>query len=407
MRESRSWQAARAMPKGKERNEAFKDLRRRFGFSFYDLKPFTASCRNNCWIGDHLGSQEVQALTNRAIKTVEQYAYGKRGRPRFKRFGEFNSVENQTNASGLRFLGDRIEWRPKQGGKQLAIHIHTPDDYQGEALNGRVKHCRVIRREIRGSWRWYAQVMLEGSPPQRRAHGSGVVGIDLGPSTIAMVSDGDAALEQFCPTVEQPWRELRTIERAMDRSKRATNPDAFNPNGTWKRGARATVRSRRYQRLALKRRERERRLAAERKRAHGELANRVLGQGADVRLEKLSYRAFQKCFGRSTKVRGAGTFVLILKNKIAAANGQLIEINPFKTALSQFDHTTGEYVKKPLSQRAHHFGDGITPPVQRDLYSAFLARHCVGPETLDVHARVPRMCGDEPPWCLISKLTLG
>jgi putative transposase len=32
MRESRSWQAARAMPKGKERNEAFKDLRRRFGF---------------------------------------------------------------------------------------------------------------------------------------------------------------------------------------------------------------------------------------------------------------------------------------------------------------------------------------------------------------------------------------
>ena len=63
MRESKAYQAARAMPKGKDRAAAYRDLRRRFGFSFYDLKPFTAACRNNCWIQDHLGSQEAQALT--------------------------------------------------------------------------------------------------------------------------------------------------------------------------------------------------------------------------------------------------------------------------------------------------------------------------------------------------------
>ena len=54
----------------------------------------------------------------------------------------------------------------------------------------------------------------------------------------------------------------------------------------------------------------------------------------------------------------------------------MVEITPGKTALSQFDHTTGEYVKKPLSQRIHIFGDGRTEPVQRDLYSAFLASCC-------------------------------
>jgi putative transposase len=131
-------------------------------------------------------------------------------------------------------------------------------------------------------------------------------------------------------------------------------------------------------------RERERRLAAERKRSHGELANRVLGQGTDIRLEKLSYRAFQRCFGRSTKVRGAGSFASILTNKIAVAGGQLIEINPYKMALSRFDHTTSEYIKKPLNQRMHVFVDGITPSVQRDFYSAFLARCCGTPETLDI-----------------------
>jgi putative transposase len=47
------------------------------------------------------------------------------------------------------------------------------------------------------------------------------------------------------------------------------------------------------------------------------------------------------------------------------------------TRLSQFDHTTGEYTKKALSQREHVFGDGITAPVQRDLYSAFLVFCCI------------------------------
>jgi hypothetical protein len=192
---------------------------------------------------------------------------------------------------------------------------------------------------------------------------------------------------------------MRAIERGMDRSKRATNPDAFDAKGRYKRGARIAVRSRRYQSLAMKRRERERRLAAERKRSHGELANRVLGQGTDVRLEKLSYRSFQKCFGRSTKVRAAGMFVSILTNKVAAAGGQLVEINTFRTRLSQFDHTTGAHIKKPLNQRVHHFGDGITAPVQRDLYSAFLARCCSTPETLDVPAVVKS-------WAALG-LTLG
>jgi hypothetical protein len=49
----------------------------------------------------------------------------------------------------------------------------------------------------------------------------------------------------------------RRLERAMDRSRRATNPACFNDDGTWKKGANARDRSRRHQALALKRRERD------------------------------------------------------------------------------------------------------------------------------------------------------
>src|SRR5258706_11870957 len=78
MRQSKAWQAARAAPKGKERTDAFRAIGRRFGFSWIALKGFTQDCRNACWIKDHLGSQECQAITKRAFGIVEQYSFGKR-----------------------------------------------------------------------------------------------------------------------------------------------------------------------------------------------------------------------------------------------------------------------------------------------------------------------------------------
>ncbi len=406
MRESKAWQAARLMPPGapesaerKARSDAFKPCIRRFKFGWRDLQAFTKDCRNRCWIKDHLGSQECQAVTRRAFQVVEQYGFGKRRRPRFKRMGSLNSVENQCNSQGLRFKHGMVIWTPGNGGKTLRIPIMRDprdlDRYQDRALATRIKYPRIVRREVRGRVRWYGQLVLDGTAPERRMTGDGAVGLDIGPSTVAIAGDAAAALEGFCPSVEQPWREMRCIERAMDRSKRATNPDCFNADGTWKRGARAVNRSRRYQVLAQKRRDRERHLAAERKRAHGELANRILGQGTEIHLEKLSYRAFQKRYGRSVKVRAPGAFVALLGRKARETGGGLIEISTRKTCLSQIDHTTGEYVKKPLSQRIHHFGDGITAPVQRDLYSAFLARHC-GPETLDIRQAIEAWPGAEP-----------
>jgi hypothetical protein len=180
----------------------------------------------------------------------------------------------------------------------------------------------------------------------------------------------------------------------MDRSRRATNPDNFDARDRAKKGKKKWVRSRRYQRLAEKRRERERRLAAERKRAHGELANRILAQGKTIKTERLSYRAFQRCYGRSVKVRGVGMFVAALRRKAEAAGGALVELSPYRTRLSQFDHTTGAYVKKPLSQRIHVFGDG-SGQVQRDLYSAFLARFVLD-DVLDARNAAEAFPGAKP-----------
>lgn len=381
MRESKDWKRAREMPKGSARNALFGEIRKRFDFKSSMADRFAIACKNACWLGDHLSSNETQKVALRAFQAVEKYAFGLRGRPRFKRVGALNSVEGKTNAAGIRFKAGYVEW----SGLRMPIMAGPHDVWQADALAAKTKYCRLVRRRVRGRDRWYVQLVQEGvAPVKYETSASGVVGIDVGPSAIAAVSDADAILERFCPSVEQPWKEMRRLERAMDRSRRATNPENFDRRGRAKNGKRKWHRSRRYQKLAEKRRERERRLAAERKRAHGELANRIVAQGNTVKAERLSYRAFQAAFGRSTKVRGCGEFIQILRRKTEATGGQMIEFSTSRTRLSQFDHTTGEYTKKPLSQRIHVLGDG-SGEVQRDLYSAFLARF-VDEDTLDARS---------------------
>jgi hypothetical protein len=93
--------------------------------------------------------------------------------------------------------------------------------------------------------RWYDRFVQEGTTPLRRAIRRGVVGLDIGPSTVAAAGSSDAAFEPFCPSVIQPWKEQRRIERAVDRSHRAINPECFNADGRWKKGVKARNRSKR------------------------------------------------------------------------------------------------------------------------------------------------------------------
>jgi len=379
MRQSKVWQAARKLSRGRPRSEERKRRARTFkatcaayGFTRADIQRFAQRCRDTCWINDHLGGHDTQTTSLRAFRAVEQYSFGRRRRPRFRRVNEVNSIEAKEAGNTIIFRDGVVSYR----GLKLPAILDRRDAWQVEALKARTKYYRIVRRQIGSHPRWYVQLVQEGQTPLRRATREGVVGLDIGPSTIAAVGASEAIFEPFCPPVIHPWKEQRRLERAMDRSRRATNPACFNADGAWKKGVKARNRSLRYQRLALKRRERERRLAAERKRCHGELANRILGQGTTIKTEKLSYRAFQRRFGRSTKVRGAGLFVAMLARKAEAAGGQLIAFATRSTCLSQFDHVDGTLTRKPLSQRYHAFSDGTR--VGRDLYSAFLARFVQG-----------------------------
>lgn len=394
MRESRDWQKARQMPKGKDRTSLYRAVIERFDFRQSAIDRVAIACKNGCWIGDHIGPHEAQAVGKRAFQAVRQYALGKRGRPRFKGRRGLRSVEAKTNAAGIRWRGGRIEW----AGLSIPAMFDPKDrhGWQADALSNETKYCRIVRRVVNGRDRWCVQLVQEGVSPWKAKNeiGEGETGLDLGPSAIAVVGENDALLKRFCPTVEQPWKEIRRIQRAMDRSRRATNPDNYNPDGTVKKGVRIWLKSSHYEKHAVRVADVERRLAAERKRSHGELGNQVIRFGKIVNSEKISYRSFQRAFGKSVKVRGPGMFVSTMRRKAERAGGALVEFSTATTLLSQVCHGCGSAKKKPLSLRIHACECGVGP-VQRDLYSAFLARF-VHEDRLDARQAELAWPGAEP-----------
>ena len=100
-------------------------------------------------------------------------------------------------------------------------------------------------------------------------------------------------------------------------------------------------------------------------------------QEKPFKLEKLSYKAFQKLFGKSVGKCAPGMFVSYLKSKAERAGGNVVEIPTYSTKLSQTCQC-GRVKKKQLCQRVHKCVCGIQ--MQRDLYSAFLAKH-IQPDT--------------------------
>ena len=409
MRESIAFRAACVLPKGSDKNaetkakrklraDTFRALNERYKFTIDHMYTFVAlCCKQAPHIGDHTESHGVQTTALRAFEAVQRYAFGQGGKPRFKGYRELNSVEGKQDCCLIiREGGGRLT--VKWNGLTMPIILNLRNKWQIQALTEYpTKFIRIVWRDFKEKSRLYVQIAKEGISPQRPQHkiGTGVIGIDLGPSTAAIVGETGAILTDLCPTVEVPAKEIRVLQRKMDRSIRASNPEAFNEDGTWKKGRRnKLVKSNTYKKNQNKVANTQRCLAAERKRSHGELANQALTLGDQIKTENVSIKAWQRSwYGKSIGNRAPAAFMTIVERKLKAhKDGSYTEFSAYKTKLSQVDHTTGLYTKKPLSQREHVFPDGSK--VQRDLYSGYLARF-VEDHKLDVSQCVEHWAGAE------------
>jgi hypothetical protein len=174
------------------------------------------------------------------------------------------------------------------------------------------------------------------------------------------------------------------LERKLERQRRSNNPQNYNEKGLVKKcGKRRLTWKQSKGYLATRRilAHHERKLSAHRKSLHGRLVNEIVAMGNDIRIEKISYKGWQKQFGKSVGNHAPGMLIDHLRRTVANTGGTLHEVPTRTTKLSQYCHGCRTYAKKPLSQRWHHCACGIGP-IQRDLYSAALASYLEPPNNI-------------------------
>jgi hypothetical protein len=313
MRADPAWQAARAIPRShiQQRQAAFSALRERYGFSEYALHEYEKRTRVS-WIAEHLDAVLAQTLATRAYQALNRVCVGKARRVRFKSRGRgLSSLENKRNDTGLRFVlqqpedgnGGYLIWKDDR----FAALIEWKDPVVKHGLGHRIKYARLVQRKASSAhaagadaqgYRYCVQLALEGLPYHKPKHtvGTDTIGADLGPSTIALVArQGEASLETLGEALAPDEKQMRRLQRKMDRQRRAANPEHYDAHGRIKNQGRQRLpwkHSRGYEWTRRRKAEKERKLAAHRKSVHGRLVHEIVSQGNTVIIEKISYRAW-------------------------------------------------------------------------------------------------------------------
>lgn len=328
----------------------------------------------------HIDSLTAQKIASSVWRSVEKYLFDNGKCIHFRKYNKFESMEGKKNTSGMRFKDGRLHWR----GQVIQPQIRT--DYDRKALKSRVKYCRIHRKPVSAKYHYYLQLVLEGKPPVKHPVGHGTAGLDIGTSTAAVVTGDSCRLTVLGSDTKDRSSQIRRIQRAMDRSRRATNPDNYLPDGAVRRGARKWIRTKHYEKLQFRKRPLERRHADAINASHHRLANEIASKADTVYVEKMSFRGLtrksksatkkadgrfrsRKRFGKSIGNHSPAAFLTTLDNRLVSCGGRLIKIDTISFRTSQYNHVTDDYVRKKLSCRGSFIGDHY---IQRDLYSAFL-----------------------------------
>jgi len=268
MRNDPAWTSARALPRAnkQERAQAFSALRKKHHFSEYELHEYAKGARVS-WIADHIDSTMAQTLASRAYQAVNRVCVGKAKRVRFRSRGRgIDSVEGKRNDVGMRFVldpnagdGGFLLWNEQV----IPAIIDWRDPVVQHALRHPIKYVRLVRRKTSSAHaqgadgdgnRYFVQVALEGHAfvkPKHEVSKTDTIGLDIGPSTLAIVPrDGKADLLTFCEELRPNARKKRQLQRKMERQRRANNPDNFDEKGRIKKHEKGRLHwreSKRYQ----------------------------------------------------------------------------------------------------------------------------------------------------------------
>ena len=333
----------------------------------------------------HLDSKVVQCLAKRVYTALDKVLYDNGEYIHFKRFGDLDTIETDTNINKLRFEDNILLFN----GYKLKVREKSLNNpYIKEVMDsGIIKYCRIKRLPFNTGYRYYLQLVFDGIPPMKNRNiGNSDVGIDIGTSTIAVSSKDNVTLNELAVKSKDYNSKIIKLNQKLERSRRLSNPGNFNDDGTIKKGRHKWVYSKSYRKVRMQLKALYRKKAAYTKQSHEILANEIISYGNCFYVEYMNFKALQKRskkteknsagkfkkkkrFGKSLNNRAPSMLISIIERKLKYHGIELKKVDTKSFKASQYNHIEDTYTPKKLYER-HAIIDNHW--IQRDLYSSFL-----------------------------------
>lgn len=256
----------------------------------------------------------------------------------YKRKDSLRCLTAKRNSTGIRFSLDEknrigtVKWQ----GLVFSIDLSKCTLYEWLALHSEICYCAVKREKIKGKWKYYIQITLKGHVPDKfdkqtgelkRQLGKGNVGLYFTSTSLTVSTEN--GVKTYPLEIKNHEDKKTELLQKMDASRRATNPDNYNEDGTNKEKSeiKGWHFSKAYKKYRAELYEIYRKECEEKKLLQEILANEVIASGDVFNCNKMDFKFLQRNLGKKIQSASPAMLKTTIERKLSYHGVSINEIS--------------------------------------------------------------------------------
>lgn len=256
----------------------------------------------------------------------------------YKRKDSLRCLTAKKNSTGIRFSLDEgnkigtVKWQ----GLVFSIDLSKCTLYEWQALQSDICYCAVKREKIKGKRKYYIQITLKGHVPDKfdkqtgelkRQLGKGNVGLYFTSTSLTVSTEN--GVKTYPLEIKNHEDKKTELLQKMDASRRATNPDNYNEDGTSKEKSeiKGWHFSKAYKKYRAELYEIYRKECEEKKLLQEILANEVIASGDVFNCNKMDFKFLQRNLGKKIQSASPAMLKTTIERKLSYHDVSINEIS--------------------------------------------------------------------------------
>lgn len=256
----------------------------------------------------------------------------------YKRKDSLRCLTAKRNSTGIRFSLDEknrigtVKWQ----GLVFSIDLSKCTLYEWQALHSEICYCAVKRDKIKGKWKYYIQITLKGHVPDKfdkqtgelkRQLGKGNVGLYFTSTSLTVSKEN--GVKTYPLEIKNHEDKKTELLQKMDASRRATNPDNYNEDGTSKEKSeiKGWHFSKAYKKYRAELYEIFRKECEEKKLLQEIIANEVIASGDVFNCNKMDFKFLQRNLGKKIQSASPAMLKTTIERKLSYHGVSINEIS--------------------------------------------------------------------------------